>query len=104
MNCSRPICGFIGLSMLVLVMACTTTTADIEPYQLGRQADILKVYPDGSMLLNERSIDSRDVVIYPDGRGGERAAIRMRVPIHPDYYRDSIIVERKDSESAPAEP
>lgn len=86
------------LSLAVLA-ACATTTVT-EPYKLGRLPDILTIHPDGSMRLNERPIDSRDVVIYPDGRGGERAAVKMRVPIHPDYYRDTIIVERLPANDA----
>ncbi len=33
-------------------------------------------------------------VIYEDGRGGELAAIKIRVLIHPDFYRNSIVVVR----------
>lgn len=37
----------------------------------------------------------QDVVIYEDGFGGERAAVRIRMePLHPDFFRDTIIVER----------
>jgi len=41
-------------------------------------------------------------VIYDDGYGGERAAIKLLVPLsryksqnHSEYYRDTIIVDRK---------
>lgn len=91
------------LLLLTGVTACATM-ANMEPYNPGRQPDTLMVYPNGNMKLNERPIDSRDVVIYPDGRGGERAAVKMRVPIHPDYYRDSIVVERQPVEPEPNTP
>ena len=39
-------------------------------------------------------VNEDEVVIYNDGRGGERAAIKVRVPIHSDFYRDSIVVVR----------
>lgn len=64
-----------------------TASADKEPA-------VLRIHEDGTMMLNDRSVDPRDVVIYPDGFGGEKAALKMRVPLHPDYYRDTIIVER----------
>ena len=54
----------------------------------------LLVYEDGRMEFNSRFVNDDEVVIYNDGRGGERAAIKVRVPIHSDFYRDSIIVVR----------
>jgi hypothetical protein len=60
-----------------------------------RTREVLTVYPDGSMRLNNRPISPEDVVIYPDGYGGERAAVKVRVPVHPDYYRDTIVVRRE---------
>jgi len=57
--------------------------------------DILYVYPDGSMKFRGRPIPERDVVIYEDGYGGEKAAVRIRMePLHPDFFRDTILVER----------
>lgn len=80
-----------GPLLLVASSACSTVPAGqasaVDPH-------VLYVYEDGSMMLNDRSVDPDDVVIYPDGFGGERAALKMRVPLHPDYYRDTIIVER----------
>lgn len=40
-----------------------------------------------------------DVIIYPDGFGGEKAAVKLYVPYHPPYYRDHIVVERLDKKS-----
>lgn len=57
--------------------------------------EILHIYPDGSMRFRGQPIPERDVVIYEDGFGGERAAVRIRMePLHPDFFRDTIVVER----------
>lgn len=59
------------------------------------EPEILHIYPDGSMEFRGRPIPERDVVIYEDGYGGERAAVRIRMePLHPDFFRDTIVVER----------
>lgn len=55
----------------------------------------LTVNTDGSMEFRNRKLPGEDVIIYPDGSGGERAAVKVYDPLHPDYYRDSIQVERK---------
>ena len=56
----------------------------------------LVIHPDGSMVFRDRPISGNDVVIYRDGYGGEKAAVRIRMePLHPDFFRDTIIVERK---------
>jgi hypothetical protein len=47
------------------------------------------------MEFRNRKLPGEDVIIYPDGSGGERAAVKVYDPLHPDYYRDSIRVERK---------
>ena len=58
--------------------------------------DVLYILPDGTMEFRGRIIDKKDVVIYEDGRGGERAAVRLIMPLHPDVYRDTITVDRVD--------
>ena len=66
-----------------------------------KESEILTVYDDGTMEFRGRPINEEEVVIYPDGSGGERAAVRLRVPLKLDslqreyYYRDTIKVERK---------
>lgn len=56
----------------------------------------LVVSSDGSMQLGDRLIPNDDVIIYEDGFGGEKAAVRVRMqPLHPDFFRDSIVVERE---------
>ena len=47
------------------------------------------------MEFRNRKLPEGDVIIYPDGSGWERAAVKVYDPMHPDYYRDSIRVERK---------
>jgi hypothetical protein len=78
----------------VAVAGCQSTpplqqTAAVEP-------EILVVYPDGTMQFRERVMPEEDVIIYEDGRGGEKAAVRVRrEPLHPDFFRDTIVVERR---------
>ena len=97
-SCNRSLPVLAVLVMLMLASACSMLPGQPPDAAAG---DILYVYDDGSMKLNDRYIDPDNVVIYPDGFGGERAALKMRVPLHPDYYRDTIIVEREtDSDAA----
>lgn len=66
--------------------------------------DILVVYPDGHMSFHNHPVPRRDVVIYPDGYGGEKAALRVHMqPLHPDFFRDSILVERLGKPTAATE-
>jgi hypothetical protein len=82
------------ISFLLLTSACTTTPIINEVVNSTDSHETLYVYEDGLMEFNSRYINSEDVVIYADGRGGERAAIKVRFPLHSDFYRDSIIVVR----------
>jgi len=76
--------GFLGAA------GCTSTPVR-QPLP-----DTLVVHEDGTMQLGDRLMAAEDVVIYPDGYGGEKAAIRVRLePLHPDFFRDTIIVERR---------
>jgi hypothetical protein len=61
--------------------------------------DILTIKKDGTMFFRERSMNEEDVIIYDDGFGGERAAIKVYVPFKEDYFRDSIRVYRETSEA-----
>lgn len=79
-------------SATLVISACS---ASLETAMVQNEPEILTIYPDGSMRLMGRPVSAEDVVIYPDGFGGERAAIKVRIePLHPDFYRDTIIVER----------
>jgi hypothetical protein len=81
------------LSSLV-VISCATT--DLAERTVKKETEILYIHPDGSMVFNGRLMNEDDVIIYEDGRGGERAAVKLRIPRRPDVYRDTIVVERKD--------
>lgn len=61
--------------------------------------DKLKIYADGKMIFKHRPIPVSDVIIFSDGLGGEKAAIKMYPPFHPPFYRGSIIVERMNTGS-----
>jgi hypothetical protein len=82
------------IAFLFSTVACTTMPVANNVVESPGFRETLFVYEDGRMEFNSRYVDSKDVVIYADGRGGERAAIKVRVPIHSDFYRDSILVVR----------
>lgn len=82
------------LGCIFVVVSCTSSQFASKPSE--KKEEIMVVYPDGTMMLNGRIMNDKDVVIYPDGYGGERAAVRVFVPLHPDFFRDTIPVERKD--------
>lgn len=86
----------LTLACILIIASCTTGQSISNPGE--KKKEVLVVYPDGTMMLNGRIMNEEDVVIYPDGYGGERAAVRVFVPIHPDFFRDTIPVERKDVE------
>jgi hypothetical protein len=85
------------ISSLLFTSACTTAPIINDIVESPTTHETLYVYEDGQMKLNSRYIDSRDVVIYSDGLGGEKAAVKVRVPIHSDFYRDSIKVVRVEN-------
>jgi hypothetical protein len=81
----------IGL-VLLAGAGCTSTPVR----ESAEEPEKLIVHPDGTMEFRDRLMAEEDVVIYPDGFGGERAAVRIRLePLHPDFFRDTIIVERR---------
>lgn len=81
---------FLALTLAILA-ACSHA-----PEMAGtKEPEILTIFPNGKMKLMGRLIPAEDVVIYPDGFGGEKAAVKVRLePLHPAFYRDSIIVRR----------
>ena len=85
------------LIMMFIYTLAGCNTAPVEPdYVEG--PDTLNVYNDGTLEFRDRTLNQEDVIIYPDGFGGERAAVRLDVPLSDDYYfRDSIRVRREDS-------
>ncbi|GJM17475.1 MAG: hypothetical protein DHS20C13_28020 [Thermodesulfobacteriota bacterium] len=82
------------LAIILSSTACTSTSMTRNVVEPSKPDNTLLVYEDGRMEFNSRFVNDDEVVIYNDGRGGERAAIKVRVPIHSDFYRDSIIVVR----------
>lgn len=80
----------------IMIASCGTWQTALTPP--AKKKEVLVIYPDGTMMLNGRVMNRKDVVIYPDGHGGERAAVRVYVPIHPSFFRDTITVQRKDVE------
>jgi hypothetical protein len=89
-----------GFKLLLLLAALQLPACSmIPPAETGpKQAEVLTIFPDGSMRLMGRLVPAEDIIIYADGFGGEKAAIKVRLePLHPPFYRDSIIVKRLDN-------
>ena len=65
-----------------------------------KEPDILFIHENGDMEFKNRLVNKEDIVIYPDGFGGEKAAMKIRSlePLHPAFYRDSIVVKRLGEE------
>ena len=89
---------FILALVTTLNVACTMAPITNNVAESTESDNTLLVYEDGRMEFNSRFINEDDVVIYDDGRGGERAAVKVRVPIHSDFYRDSIVVVRVEKQ------
>lgn len=88
-------------NLVTLMLLTGLAACGMQPAVTGinKQPDVLTVQKDGTMVLNERTMNEKDVIIYPDGFGGERAAVRVRVPLKKsDFYRDTIRVQREDTE------
>lgn len=84
-----PVVTVAALALAGCQSAPPMQTAAVGP-------EILVVHPDGSMEFRDRLMPPGDVIIYEDGRGGEKAAVRVRrEPLHPDFFRDTIVVERR---------
>jgi len=85
----------MGLLLTGCFSEPTVKTAKVEPEKLY-------IYEDGSMEFRNRPIDAKEVVIYSDGYGGEKAAVKVRAmePIRPAFYRDAIVVLRKSAPDA----
>jgi len=92
----------IFLLILCGISACASRP---EIVRHDKAPDILTVHRDGTLEFRNRLLHEDDVIIYSDGRGGERAAVKVRVPFrtHGDFYRDSIVVERLGQDEIPAQ-
>ncbi len=83
--------------LLILTLITGLSGCSIQPSitKAEKKPEILVVQSDGSFVLNNRNVKESDVVIYEDGYGGERAAVKVHNPLHPAFYRDTIIVKRE---------
>lgn len=86
---------FYGWCFFLTCFLLTSCSLIPQKEPVDKKQDKLTVNTDGSMEFRNRKLPKGDVIIYPDGTGGERAAVKVYDPMHPDYYRDSIRVERK---------
>ena len=86
---------FISCSLLVACFLFSGCSFLPQQKPVEKSQEKLTVNVDGSMEFRNRKLPQGDVIIYPDGTGGEKAAVKVYDPLHPDYYRDSIRVERK---------
>ena len=91
------ITSYIIMAVCLTLAGCTRPDTIRTVEQQG--PDILQIHADGKMVFNDRIMPVDDVIIYPDGFGGEKAAVKLYTPYHPPFYRDSIIVERLESEN-----
>ena len=88
--------------MLLIILVCNANVFPIHAAETT-EPEILTIYPDGTMVFRGRVMNEDEVIIYPDGRGGEKAAVRVWEPLRPTarkdskYYRDTIVVDRVDT-------
>jgi hypothetical protein len=80
------------VTVFLLLTACTGEIM-VRSAALQDETDKLIVHTDGSMVFRDKTLPVEDVIIYHDG-SKEKAAVKMYVPLHPGFFRDSIIVER----------
>ncbi|MBF8269640.1 MAG: hypothetical protein HW386_1349 [Gammaproteobacteria bacterium] len=86
----------------LIVLACLSLAGCNKTAELRSESkvpEILQIHADGKMVFNDRIMPLEDVIIYPDGFGGEKAAVKLYTPYHRPFYRDSIIVERLESDN-----
>ena len=80
----------------VILSGCMSGPAVKQTASEPVEPEKLYISNDGTMYYRDRPINSDDVVIYPDGFGGERAAVKLSLePLHPPFYRDTIVVVRE---------
>jgi hypothetical protein len=82
--------------MVILFLVGGCAGSQPAPVAEGGEPEILTVRGDGTLWFRNRPLPERDVIIYADGSGGEKAAVRIHMkPLHPDFFRDTIVVERE---------
>ncbi len=82
------------IAVIMLLTACTREIM-VRSTDQNQTPDRLMVNADGKKVFRNRVLPEEDVIIYKDGRGGEKAAVKVHVPLHPSFFRDSIVVERE---------
>ena len=93
---SVRIIGFLLMS--ILTVSCVVDERKVITNE--KEQETLYILPDGTMMFKGRIISKEDVVIYDAAQRGERAAVKLIIPLHPDPYRDNITVERKEIDVA----
>jgi hypothetical protein len=90
----------ISLFGLLLALGLSGCMSQAPVKTAKKEPEQLFVYADGSMEFRNRKINADEVIIYKDGRGGEKAAVKLSLePLHPAFFRDSIVVVRKSTDS-----
>lgn len=88
------------LTILFFTTLFVTACGPTNVADKNNTPEVLTIYPDGTMEYRDRIMNEEEVIIYSDGKGGERAAVRVWNPLQPPsrkdskYYRDTIVVER----------
>ena len=69
------------LTRYLAVAACLSLTllSGCGGFPVYSNPEKLVIYPDGSMEFRNHPIPKQDVVLYPDGYGGEKAAVRVHM-------------------------
>lgn len=88
----------IILLVCLLSISCAVEKKPVVSKE--NEQEKLYILPDGTKMFKGRVINEEDVVIYNAKQRGERAAIKLMIPLHPDAYRDNISVERKEIDVA----
>src|SRR3972149_2689168 len=85
------------ITLIAVFMLLTACTREIMVHSTDQKktTDRLVVHADGKKVFRNRVVPEDDVIIYKDGRGGEKAAVKVHAPLHPSFFRDSIVVERE---------
>jgi hypothetical protein len=82
----------VYILLSILMMSCAVDKKQAEE----KEQETLFILPDGTLMFNGRILNKEDVVIYDAAQSGERAAVKLMMPLHPDAYRDNITVDRKE--------
>ena len=85
----------LTLAAVFLLLTACTREIMVRSSDQQKSPERLVVYADGKKVFKNRVLPDDDVIIYQDGRGGEKAAVKVYAPLHPSFFRDSIVVERR---------